>query len=48
MVPLRKGFYPFRLVHFHRKGAGNLSPVYFKPEGQDDLPIPLDRLFRRN
>jgi predicted alpha/beta superfamily hydrolase len=48
MVPLRKGFYPFRVVYFHRKGAGNLSPVYFKPEGQDDLPIPLDRLFRRN
>ena len=48
IVPLRKGFYPFRVVYFHRKGAGDLSPVYFKPEGQDDLPIPLDRLFRRD
>lgn len=48
MVPLRKGFYPYRVVYFHRKGAGNLSPVYYKPEGQDDYPIPLDHLFRQD
>ena len=32
---------------FIESGAGDLSPVYIKPEGQDDSPIPMDRLFSR-
>ena len=44
IVPLQRGFCPFRVLYFHRKGGRNLAPVYIKPEGQDDSPIPLNRL----
>lgn len=45
ILPLRKGFHSFRVVYFHRKGERNLEPVYWKPERQDDSPIPLDQLY---
>jgi hypothetical protein len=45
ILPLRKGFHPFRVVYFHRKGDQNLEPVYWKQETQDDSPIPLERLY---
>jgi len=45
ILPLRKGFHPFRVAYFHRKGNRNLEPVYWKQETQDDAPIPLDRLY---
>jgi predicted alpha/beta superfamily hydrolase len=45
ILPLRKGFHPFRVVYFHRKGDRDLAPVYWKQETQDDSPIPLDRLY---
>ncbi len=47
IVPLRKGFHPFRVIYFHRKGERNLAPVYCKQEMQDDSPIPLDHLYSR-
>jgi hypothetical protein len=48
MVPLEKGFYPFRVEYFHRKGGRNLAPVYLKPEEKDDFPIPLELLYSGN
>jgi hypothetical protein len=47
MVPLKKGFHPFRVAYFHRKGGRALAPVYIKPGGHDDVPIPLDQLYSR-
>jgi predicted alpha/beta superfamily hydrolase len=47
IVPLRKGFHPFRVVYFHRKGQPNLAPVYCKQDRQEDSPIPLDHLYGR-
>jgi predicted alpha/beta superfamily hydrolase len=47
MVPLKKGFHPFRVAYFHRKGGRALAPVYIKPGGHDGVPIPLDQLYSR-
>jgi len=47
VLPLRKGFHPFKVVYFHRKDQRNLAPVYWKRETQDDSPIPLDLLYSR-
>jgi hypothetical protein len=44
-LPLRKGFHPLRVAYFHRKGERNLEPIHWKPETQDDSPIPLERLY---
>ena len=40
MIPLQKGFYPFRVEYRHPSGGGDLVPVYLKPERQEDFPIP--------
>jgi len=48
MVPLRKGFYPFRVEYMHRKGGSDLVPLYLKPEGQEDFPIPPEMEYSRN
>jgi len=48
MVPLEKGFYPFRVEYFHKRGGNDLEPVYLKPEGKEDFPIPLELLYSRN
>lgn len=45
MVPLEKGFYPFRINYFHKKNANDLQPVYLKTEGQEDVPLPAAMLF---
>jgi predicted alpha/beta superfamily hydrolase len=47
ILPLRKGFHPFRVVYFHRKGERDLAPVYWKKGTQEDSPIPLDHLYSR-
>jgi hypothetical protein len=48
MVPLQKGFYPFRVEYFHKKGGRNLAPVYIRPESSDEFPIPLQQLYSHN
>ena len=48
MLPLRRGLHPFRVTYFHRKGGPTLAPVYIKPEGADDFPIPIERLYSRS
>jgi predicted alpha/beta superfamily hydrolase len=45
ILPLRKGFHPFKVVYVHRHGERNVAPVYWKQETEDDSPIPLDRLY---
>jgi hypothetical protein len=47
VLPLRKGFHPFKVAYFHRKDQRNLAPVYWKRETEDDSPIPLDLLYSR-
>jgi hypothetical protein len=47
ILPLQKGYHRFRVVYFHRKGDQDLAPVYIKPEGQDESPIPLETLYSR-
>jgi hypothetical protein len=48
MVPLQKGYYPFRVEYFHKKGGRRLAPVYIRPEGSDEFPIPLEQLYSHN
>jgi predicted alpha/beta superfamily hydrolase len=48
MVPLQKGFYPFRVEYMHRKRGSDLVPVYLKPEGQEDFPIPPEMEYSHN
>lgn len=48
LVPLEEGFYPFRIEYFHKKGEGELAPIYLKPEGVEDFPIPNDMLYSDN
>ena len=48
MVPLEKGFYPFHVEYLHRKGGADSVPVYLKPEGQEDFPIPTEREYSRS
>jgi len=48
IVPLEKGFYPFRVEYFHRKNGRDLAPVYMRPEGQEEFPIPLELLYSRH
>jgi predicted alpha/beta superfamily hydrolase len=45
MIPLKEGFYPFRIEYFHKKGGGDLQPIYLKPEGIEDFPISTDMLY---
>jgi predicted alpha/beta superfamily hydrolase len=45
LIPLRKGFYPFHIVYFHKKGTNNLQPVYLKPENIEDFPINAEMLY---
>jgi len=45
MLPLEKGFYPFRIVYVFKKGGADLVPVYLKPEGIDDFPISSGMLY---
>ena len=47
MLPLSPGFHRFRAVYFHRKSADDLAPVYIKAEGEDDMPLPLEKLYSR-
>jgi len=47
MMPLEKGFYPFRIEYFHKKGDNDLQPIYLKPENTDDFPIPSEMLYSR-
>jgi predicted alpha/beta superfamily hydrolase len=44
MVPLAKGFYPYRVEYFHKKGAGNLQAIYMEIENGDQYPVPYERL----
>jgi predicted alpha/beta superfamily hydrolase len=48
MVPLKMGFYPFRVEYMHRKGGSDLVPVYLKPEGKEDFPIPQEMEYSHN
>jgi hypothetical protein len=48
MVPLKKGYYPFRVEYFHKRGGRPLAPVYIRPEASDEFPIPLDQLYSHN
>lgn len=48
MVPLQKGFYSLRVEYLHRKGGSDLVPVYVKPEGQEDFPIPPGMEYSQN
>ena len=45
MIPLKEGFYPFRIEYFHKKDVGDLQPIYLKPEGIEDFPISTDMLY---
>jgi hypothetical protein len=40
MIPLAKGFYPFKVEYYRKKGGRGLNPVYVKLQDQDDFPIP--------
>ncbi|SHM03397.1 alpha/beta hydrolase-fold protein [Mucilaginibacter sp. OK098] len=48
LLPLQKGFYPFRIVYVYKKGGGDLVPIYLKPEGIDDFPIAGKMLYSRH
>ena len=45
IVPLEAGFYPVRFEYFYKEGKSKLAPVYIKPEGVEDFPIPADMLY---
>lgn len=47
IAPLDKGFYPFRVEYFHKKGGRSLKPVYIMPDGKNDYQIPLEVLYSR-
>jgi hypothetical protein len=47
IVPLEKGFYPFTVEYFYKKGSKPLKPVYLMPDGKNDYPIPLEVLYSR-
>jgi hypothetical protein len=47
VIPLLKGFHTLRVAYFHKKGDPDLAPVYIKAEGEDDIPMPLERLYDR-
>lgn len=48
LLPLEEGFYPFRIEYIHKKGEPALSPIYLKPEGVEDFPIPAGMLYSDN
>ena len=48
LIPLEKGFYPFHIEYFHKKGDTNLQPIYLKPESVEDFPIPAKMLYSHN
>ena len=45
MLPLEKGFYPLRIEYLHKKDTDNLEPLYIKPDGIDDYPVPVEVLY---
>lgn len=45
IIPLEKGFYPFRITYWHKKGGKNLQPIYIRPEHGEDFPISADMLY---
>lgn len=47
LVPLEKGFYPLRIQYLHTKGANSPQPLYLKPEGMEDFPVPSGMLYSR-
>lgn len=47
VLPLLKGFHSFRVAYFHKKGDRDLAPVYIKADGEDDTPIPIEKLYSR-
>jgi len=46
ILPLEKGFYPFKIEYLRKKGGKELQPIYIKPEGKEDFPITEEMLFR--
>jgi len=46
ILPLEKGFYPFRIEYLRKKGGKELQPIYIKPEGREDFPITAEMFFR--
>lgn len=45
ILPLQKGFYPFKIVYWRKKEGKPLQPIYIKPEGQEDFPIKAEMLY---
>lgn len=45
IIPLEKGFYPFKVEYWRKKGGKDLQPIYIKPEFQEDFPIPTEMLY---
>ena len=45
ILPLKKGFYPFKITYWYKKGGKALQPIYIKPEGEDDFAIKAEMLF---
>jgi hypothetical protein len=42
VLPLAKGFYPFRLEYFQKEANPSLNLMYITPESNDPKPIPLE------
>ncbi|SEW42707.1 alpha/beta hydrolase-fold protein [Chitinophaga arvensicola] len=47
VLPLEKGFYPYRVVYFHQKDSGPLPDIYLKLPGRDDFPMPLEMQYSK-
>jgi predicted alpha/beta superfamily hydrolase len=47
VLPLEKGFYPYRIVYFHQKDSGPLQDIYLKVPGRDDFPVPPEMQYGR-
>lgn len=45
MVPLQSGFYPLQIRYLHARGASSPQPLYIKPEGVEEFPVPSSILY---
>ncbi len=44
-LPMKEGFYPFRLEYFQKGGEKSLNMLYVTPGSSSPSPIPLELLF---
>lgn len=47
MVPLREGFYPYRLEYFQKDGGAGYQVFWVTPGDKNALPLPLDMLYHK-